>query len=286
MKFKLLLVVLVLVLSVPHESHASKGQALKWVVTLVTGAGAAESFARADEARSVYTQKDSVVQNLKAQGIDPTDGAIFSLYFSLNGDVSSVMWADVFSKPDIFAIVQIEGQGTFLIRDIHNDYGGQPILNNVIAKNAAPGARILVHILDDDNLSDTIWNQILQSRVSYRVTSQIACTTFARVNVEASGGIRLLDRNVIIDAPEYIATAEFRVPSSPDGRWVANGVLRDTQNREVGKLQFGQIWRADPQLIPAAAQSHSRAIFWWVFGGVALLVAVSVLFSKSEKPAA
>ncbi len=283
MKSNILLIALGLALALPCESHAQKGQALKWVFTLFTGAGAAESFARADGARSVHKQKDSVVQNLKAQGIDATDGAIFSLYFSLNGDVSSVMWADIFSKPDIFAIVQIEGQGTFLIRDIHNDYGGQPILNSVIAKNALPGARILVHILDDDNLSDTIWNQILQSRVNYRVTTEISCTTFARANIETSGGIRLLDRNMVIDAPDYIATAEFRAPNSQDGRWLAHGVLRDAQNREVGKLQFGQIWRADPQLVPQVAESRSRWIFWAVFGGVALLVGLTALFSKTQR---
>jgi len=286
MKSKLLLLVVGLALAVPHQSHAQASKALKWVFTLVTGAAAAESFARADEAHSVYKQKDSVIQNLKAQGIDPTDGAIYSLYFSLNGDVSSVMWADIFSKPDIFAVVQIEGQGTFLVPDIHNEYAGQPILENIVAKNATPGARILVHILDDDSLSDAIWNSILQSRVSYRVTSEISCTTFARVNVEASGQIRLLDRNMVIDAPDYIATAEFTAPSSPDGRWLANGILRDSENRDVGKLQFAQIWRADPQLVQEAAQSHSRGIFWGVFGGVALLVGVTALFSKNQKTTA
>jgi len=296
MKSKLLLLVVGLALAVPHQSHAQASKALKWVFTLVTGAAAAESFARADEAHSVYKQKDSVIQNLKAQGIDPTDGAIYSLYFSLNGDVSSVMWADTFSKPDIFAVVQIEGQGTFLIPDIQQDYSGQPILENVIAKNATPGARILVHILDDDCLSNTIWNQILQSRIDYRVTSEnwikrfilfhgIQATTFARLNFETSGSLRLLDRNMVIDKPDYIATAEFTAPSSPDGRWLANGILHDSKNREVGKLQFAQIWRADPQLIQEAAKSHSRGIFWGVFGGVALLVGVVALFSKSQKAA-
>ena len=286
MKSKLLLLVVGLALAVPHQSHAQASKALKWVFTLVTGAAAAESFARADEAHSVYKQKDSVIQNLKAQGIDPTDGAIYSLYFSLSGDVSSVMWADIFSKPDIFAVVQIEGQGTFLIPDIQQDYGGQPILENVVAKNATPGARILVHILDDDCLSNEIWNKILQSRIDYRVTTDIQATTFARVNVETSGSLRLLDRNMVIDPPDYIATAEFTAPSSPDGRWLANGILHDSQNREVGKLQFAQLWRADPQLVQEAAKSHSRGVFWGVFGGVALLVGVVALFSKSQKTTA
>jgi hypothetical protein len=173
-----------------------------------------------------------------------------------------------------------------LIPDIQQDYSGQPILENVIAKNATPGARILVHILDDDCLSNEIWNKILQSRIDYRITSEIQATTFARLNVETSGSLRLLDRNMVIDAPDYIATAEFTAPSSPDGRWLANGVLHDSQNREVGKLQFAQIWRADPQLVQEAAKSHSRGIFWGVFGGVALLVGGVALFSKSQKATA
>lgn len=284
MRSKLLLMILGLALTLPQQSHAQASKALKAVIGLGIGAAAAKSFERADEASSVYKNKDSVAQNLKTQGIDPTDGAIYSLYFSLNGDVSSVMWADIFSKPDVFAVVQIEGQGTFLIPNIQQDYGGQPVLETVIAKHATPGARILVQLRDDDCLSNAIWNQILQSRTDIHVTSEILATKFARVNVEASGSLRLLDRDMVIDAPDYIATAEFTAPSSPDGRWLANGVLRDSQNHEVGKLQFAQIWRADPQLVQEAAKAHSGAIFWGVLGGVVILVAG--WFLKSQKTTA
>lgn len=286
MNMKTLAFVLAALLVAPPFAHAGKEQALKVFITLLTGAGAAKAMEKADEAHAVYQQKDAVIQNLKSQGIDPTDGAIYSLYFSLNGDASSVYWADTLNKPDIYAVVQIEGDGTFLIPAIQNEYAGQALMNNLIHKHVSAGRRVLVHILDDDSFSDTVWNSILQSTIEYRATAEVSCRQFAGANVEASGKIRLLDRNMQLDAPDYIASAEFSTPSSADGRWLANGTLYDSQKRQVGKLQFAQIWRADPTLIPSAAQAHSRSVFWYVLGGVGLLVAVVVLFSRNQKAAA
>ena len=159
----LLAAILALPLSASAQKARVQGQALKWIFTLVTGAAAAKAAGNADQAHAVFVQKDAIATKLKSQGLDTTDGAIYSLYFTLNGDVSSVMWADIFSKPDIFVVVQIEGDGTYIIPDIHNEYAGQPIIENLFRKAIPAGRKILVHILDDDSVSDDIWNNILQT---------------------------------------------------------------------------------------------------------------------------
>ena len=68
----------------PTELLAAPNNIVKLAITLVTGSAAAASAANASEAKAVYQEKDAVVEKLKAQGIDPTDGAIYSAYFQLH----------------------------------------------------------------------------------------------------------------------------------------------------------------------------------------------------------
>jgi len=282
MKAKILFTLIVISLIFVQKSNAQNAEkVLKAVMKLIVGAGAAESFKRADVANSVYKDKDAIFQSLKSQGLDPINGAIYSIYFDMNNDASSLYWADLFSRPDIFAKVQIEGQGSYLVPNIYQNYSGQPILEIILTKKIKPGSRIIVHICDDDSLSNTIWNQILQSRIDYKVTSTISCYSMVRIDSQGSGSIRLLDHHAVIDAPDFIASAEFSAPDSQGERWVADGKLIDSSNRNVGSLQFAQFWMADPQLAQEIAKAHSEWIFWVVFGGVLLCVFISIFFYKN-----
>jgi hypothetical protein len=280
------LVVALLALSQFAEAQGGKSQALKWVFTLVTGAGAAKAFGNADQAHAVFQQKDAIAARLKNQGVDPINGAVFSLYFTLNGDVSSVYWADIINKPDIYALVQIEGDGDYLVPAIQYEYAGQPIIENLFHRIVPAGRRILVHIMDDDSFSNTVWNNILQTSVSYNVTADVSCKPFLKAKVEAGGKVRLLDRNMELDAADYIATAEFTAPNTQEDRWVANGVLRDSSNREVGKLQFGQVWRSHPEVLSRATEeadtAHSDFVFWCVLGGVGIVIFGKLIFSRTQ----
>ena len=104
MKAKILFTLILIFLPFVQKSYAQNkvDKILKAVMKIAIGAGAAESFKRSDVANSVYKEKDAIFQSLKSQGLDPINGAIYSIYFSLNNDASSLYWADLFSRPRYF----------------------------------------------------------------------------------------------------------------------------------------------------------------------------------------
>jgi hypothetical protein len=274
------------------QNLPNAGKALKAIVTLVTGAAAAKGFAIADEAHSTWKAKDEILENLRRQGLQDADKkAIYSIFFTLDSDASCVRWADIFNDPDIFVYLQIEGEDDYVFPSITYEYAGQPLLMSFVHREIPSGRRVLVHILDDDTWSDSIWNSILSSRIDYRATASMPCKTLVSARAELNGRLQILDRTVVIDAPDYITTAQFLVPESPDGRWLMSGNLADEKGRKVGQLQFMQVWRPDREAIKKNEQAVGDAIgdkdkarrqliFWSVFGLVALAVTARLFFSN------
>ena len=193
-------------------------QALR-AVGIVVGAGvAAVGAGKAAEMFSQVQDMDETLLKLKAQHADESDNAIYSVFYTLNGSASAVMWADIFIKPDVFVILEIEGAGRYLIPDIQNEYAGQPILQTVIARNVEAGKRVAVYMMDDDSVGNELWNSILSSKVSYSLQGPSAISRAIGVNVTASGSIQLLSHPQTIDPPDFIASAVFTAPKSSDGR--------------------------------------------------------------------
>ena len=98
--------------------------------------------------------------------------------------------------------------------------------------------------------------------------------------VQADGALQGLDRDVAIFPPGYLATAEFRVPESSDGSWLAEADFLDAQHQTVGKLQFAQIWKANPAIVPERSAASSKFIFWAAIAVVLILVFGKQLLSK------
>ena len=196
---------------------------------------AAESLRRSARDFEGYQNQREILESLRSKGLGGPDSCIFSIYFNLK----SGFWSDFFTNPDLFFYVDIEGQGSFLVPQIRWNYGGGPVLDCVLARDVKPGTKIVVRVLDDDSWSDEIWNNILKTRVDFDLAPRIKVIKYVDVSVGYVGGqIRLLDRDVVIDVPDPIATAEFVVPESKDGIWVADGTLRDTSEGDAGKIQF------------------------------------------------
>ena len=172
------------------------------------------------------------------------------------------------------------GQGSFLIPRIDQDYRGQPILENLIGKYASPGTRILVHVLDDKQFQNEVWNRILQTKINFQVSSDVVANSLLDVNAGADGTLQILNKDVEIISPVCIATADFTVPDSTDGRWLADADFHDNNNNVVGKLQFQQMW-CNP--IIEAQKAHSSFIFWLVFTGVCFLIFAKLLFSPKAQ---
>ncbi len=269
--------------------QANRGKALEAVVKMLVGSAAAGAIANGVEAESIQEQKMSVVDRIRQQGVDPRVGAIFSTYFTLNNNADAVYWADVFSKPDVYIIVAIEGQGEYLIPKYTSEYAGQPLMTNIIAKQIAPGRKVAVYILDEDTTSDTVWNNLLKTRVSFNAAADVEVYKPIDVTLSASGTVQLVDRYVTLDAPEFIAYAEFIAPDTDESVWAADGILKDQYNRNVGKIQFSQIWKADPDVIDAAESELIRSgkskVFWFGLSAVLVLVFGKMLFFSNSKAA-
>lgn len=279
-------------------------QAYKAAVTVVTGIFAVQATGEAVAQADIVQEKDSILESLKSQGIAFDDPAIYSLYFDLNSDATSVYWADIVSKPDVFALIQIEGEGEYVLPQISNEYSGQPILDRIVRPEIQAGRKIIIHFMDDDTLSNEIWNSILQSKVNYRIDlnadassqekshssgSTSSAVGLMKVSISANGTIQLLNSKQIVDAQDYIASMEFTVPASPDGRWLANAKIIDSKGREVGNARFSQIWKPrvpSPQakVIKEETGKARKAMIIW--GGLAIVcgaVFVKLLFFNSEK---
>jgi hypothetical protein len=197
----------------------------------------------------------------------------------MNGNAEAVYWADTIGKPDIYIVVAIEGHGEFLIPRITYGYSGQPILDNLFEKYAKPGSKICIYVFDDDSFSNDVWNSILQTRIALDVTSKIQATPAIGVTIGAKGNVQLLNRNTALDTPDFVAYAEFLVPESNDGGWIADGTLIDQKGIEVGKIQFSEIWKANvaefEQAVAEGAKSKWSMYFWIGMGIVLVIVFAS-----------
>jgi hypothetical protein len=111
-------------------------------------------------------------------------------------------------------------------------------------------------------------------------------TRYISINAGYVGGqIQLLDRNVVIDAPDPVANAEFVVPETKDGVWMADGTLHDENGSDVGKIQFACVWsaKADWQAkVNSASGWLGSMVFWLVLGSCLLIWFFRQVFTKGD----
>ena len=242
--------------------HAAPGSSvlsntLSTTITMITGASAVYSAANGAEATTIYNQKADVVRDLEQHSLNPRDGAIFQIYFAVDPRAAH-RW--IF-KPNVYALVQLEGQGDFVPASIAKGYHGEELSLTVYGRNIRPGGRILVSILDDKEWWNTAWNSLLQTEISFQVAGT-SVSPMLPVQFEVGGKIRLINKDITFQPPGYLATADIEVPSTTDGIWMADGTLYDAEKEPVGKLQFCQIWRADPKLQTDMSTLSWRITFW------------------------
>jgi len=277
MKNKITILLISVSLSIfgAENANANRGKALHTIVTVLTGTTAAGAFAGGNMAANLEQDAANVIQRIRSRGIDPWKGAVYSTYLSLDNNADSVLWADIFSKPDIYIVVSIEGQKNYLVPDIAMNYAGQPYLKNLYAETMRPGSKIVVSVFDDDTTSDHIWNQVLSTNVAFSLDSNISVSQPLAVSVTAGGALQLVGHPMQLDPPELIAYAEFTSPKNREEVWCADGILYDGYKQKVGRIQFAQIWKADPAEIDSAIQEqHSRESAKTFLYGLAIVLAL------------
>lgn len=266
-----------------RPSYPKGGGKFGTAVKIITSLGAATAAWGTAQALEGYQQERAYLDGLHSRGLDQSDDCIYSTYFKVTGGG----WSDLFSDPDLFFYVDIEGQGSFLVPQIHWNYAGGPILDRVLARDVKPGTRIVVRVLDDDTWSNEIWNNILKTRVTISVAPEVQVTKYISIRSGYVGGqIQLLEGNVVIDAPDPVATAEFVVPESEDGFWAADATLFDDSGNNAGNLGFTCVQRSgrrDWQEHRSAASGWlGSAAFWMVLGSCFLIWFVKEVFSKGK----
>jgi hypothetical protein len=295
---KLILLSIVSLLLQAGALEAARANPFNIAIKVLTGAGAAKALELGSEADFRSSNAVESLVRLRSQGVDLYDGAIFSLYFKLNSDASSVYWSDIFSKPDIYFVVSIEGQGDFLIPRYANEYAGQPILEKIISKQIDPGQKIIIKVFDDDSTSDLIWNNILKAKITQDVTAGISASFPLAAVIGASGRIEVKtktsvdfqflakEEHVTLDAPELVAVAEFLAPKTSEELWVADGLIVDQKNRQVGKFQFSQVWRAEPVIVEEIQseieKEEGSKVFWYGIAVVFILIFGKLMITKED----
>lgn len=265
---------------VPGNLFKIGSKALK-VGGVLVGAGAgATAVAAAAEKGAEILDLNQALELLKAQHADQSERGIYSVMYTLNGDASAVMWADIFSKPDTFVVLEIEGVGHYLLPDIRNNYGGERVLQTVLAGTAAPGRRVAVYLLDDDSTGNEIWNSILATRVQFTVEEKMRISRAEKITVSASGSIQLLQHPQTLDAADMVACAVFTVPESPNHQWRATAELLDAKGAAVGLLEFAQLGEVPWEQYQTTLTQRRHAIFYVTLFG-ALGVCGIMVFRRS-----
>jgi len=166
--------------------------------------------------------------------------AVYALEFDLKNDASSIRWADIFSKPDVFPMIQVQGMQTYFIPELMQDYsGGRVIWTFKIP--AIPGGRdISIFLLDDDSSSDEVWNNILKTRFSVKLNT-VSLVAGTKVSFGATGTIQLVDKKVVLDAPDQLCIYTLTSPRFYlAGDWDSEGELR-SGGINVGSVKFSQL---------------------------------------------
>lgn len=78
-----------------------------------------------------------MVNQFKQQSLDEQN-TIYSIFLNIDYKAGSVYWADTFSNPDIFFVVEVEGVGQFVLPNISNEYKGGPLLDRIIIPELRP----------------------------------------------------------------------------------------------------------------------------------------------------
>ena len=245
--------------------------AQKLIAAVTTGVASVFASSQTAEAKAAYEAKTVTIRELEKLGIDTKDGALYQLFFQVDPSASD-RW---FFNPNVFVLVQIEGQyGDFIPASCAWSYKGQPYCVSFYAKEIQPGAAVIVHMLDDKTLSRQVWENLLKKRHPIRLDVEIIPSV---INVSYSTSLQLVDDDYTINSYGHLATTEFIVPESPDSAWLVEARFLDKSNRDVGRLQFKQVWRVDPKL---ASLSFSRVIFWVGLAVVFGLIFIKVLYGK------
>ena len=167
--------------------------------------------------------------------------AVYALEFDLNNDASSIYWADILSKPDVFPVLQVAGMGSFLIPDIAVNYAGGKIIWTFKVPKIPNHRDVSIMLFDDDSASDQIWKNVLSTRWSIDLKG---CLLLQGIpfTATAQGSLQLVTKQITIDPPDQLCVYTITTPRFCwGGKWESSGDLKNGAGNKVGHIKFSQL---------------------------------------------
>jgi hypothetical protein len=231
---------------------------LKGIAVLAAGKGAEEATG---------AMQDHFQNNL-APG-----ESIYSVDFNFKKGV----WADYFSRPDIFLVLERTGGAPLLLPDIEYGWDYKTKIYTFKCQTLQPGSKCVLRLFDDDSASDAAWKSILASRVTWNTSASarpglpIRGLVALEAKATATGEIQLYSKStaqlLTLDEPDPIATATFTVPTdTPLTRWEMEGSFVKG-SEPLGSVHFTH-WYSNRLPTILTYLMRPKLAFWVViFGG-------------------
>lgn len=168
--------------------------------------------------------------------------AVYAVGIDLNNDASSVKWADLFSKPDIFPVMMAAGMGTYIVPEICQEYAGGKVIWTFKIPRIPDGTDVALFIIDDDSSSDQVWKQIAANKWNVRIDTHINLLQAWNCSFHSNGSIQLDVSNITIDSSDIVASYSVKTPKwYLGGEWNTEGDLKDSRGRIVGHIGLSQL---------------------------------------------
>lgn len=166
--------------------------------------------------------------------------AAYSLTFQLNR--ADMQWVRIWGWPDIFPLIQIEGDGQYILPEIIYNYEGSRIIWNFKIKKIPPGRLISIYILDDHSGSNQMWNNILRTHLKFDLGANSELSLGITASCDASGEIHLLESDTVISGPKMIANYVLKSKSNEffSQEWHNQGVMKNSKGEDMGSVTFSQ----------------------------------------------
>ena len=233
--------------------------------TIALTAGALMTAQASEEYQKIINTELSPEEIKAIRGYDDKS-AIYTM------DIQLVDLSGIFSSPDIYVVLDIEGGGKFISPYIEHSFKGGRFLRTIHAKNNIPGSKVQISIYDSDADSNEMFNNLL--RTSFHAEANFAVPV--PVSISASGIQIVKDgQTLTLNAPDVISTVTFKTPDEDVIFGSKREDLEDENGKLIGKIEFNKKYMEEVNSTPF------KFIFFGIIGAGFLIIFLKKVFSKT-----
>lgn len=172
---------------------------------------------------------------------------IYSLDVTLDPGAGAVFWSRWFGRPNLTALVQVEGAGEYWIPQVYPAYRGGPLLWSFAAPKIPAGRKLNVVIFDDKTDENAALNALMRTKMYPSLAGRVSVAGLVQVNLTADTSFQILsgdqpDLPLINFNPICSYTVTCPDPwFNFDNRWSTEGTFFDFSNKPIGQITFKQL---------------------------------------------